>query len=177
MIQYESLDQSRIDVGEMLHLHQFDHVKIDRLVRHLIHLHPLPLLPCTRCQRNDLLSANFINSPKLSNRQHRLDQRSRQRSSEGLMKFRRKRRVGDVDEDFDVGVMNIEGDFEGIEESGRGVFGEFESVGEDSGMDSFGGVAFGLLQHFPCSAHRLASMLAFRERRSDETDQRGGRQK
>lgn len=37
-----------------------------------------------------------------------------------------------------------EGDFVGIEESSQGVLGDFETVGEDSRVDSFGSVTEGL---------------------------------
>jgi hypothetical protein len=43
-----------------------------------------------------------------------------------------------------------EGDLERVEEVGEGVLSDFNSVGEDAGVDAFRGIALGLLEELAC---------------------------
>lgn len=150
VVQHQSLDEPRVRVGHVLHLHQLDHVQVDGL--------ELALLA--------------RNARRLADRKDRIDNRLSERLRKRLVHLGRQAGVGDLDEGLVRGSGGSgggrgEGHFERVEERGEGVFGDFEAVGEDAGVDTFGSVSQGLVQELACAAR------AFSERNMGEAKEMG----
>jgi hypothetical protein len=180
MIQHQPLDQPRIGIRHVLHLHQLDHVQIDRFK--LLLLLSVSLLP-RRYTGVEFVLFSGQELLLLPDSENGIDRSLRKRLGERLVNLRSERGVGDVNERLVVRLTaRGEGDFEVVEEGGEGVFGDFETVGEDSGVDAFGGIAGGLVEEFTCAKgdsnedqrRSRGSTGQGKGRRTDEENDRGG---
>lgn len=181
MVEHEALDEPRVGIRHVLHLHQLDHVQVNRLKLLLL----LATRRLRRTVRVELVLLAREELLLLPNRKDGVDGRLREGLGKRLVDLGRERGVGDVDEGFVVRLgTGGEGDLEVVEEGREGVFGDFETVGENSGVDPLRGVARGLVEELPYISNqcvsafpRLAKNRGGRGTEEARTHQRGERPK
>ena len=142
VIEDESLDETSVDVGEVLHFHELDHVEVDRLISNLL----LPLRLDLVLSLDRALLPNLVDDAHLADGKNRIDETLCETLGETLVELGGERGVGDVDEDLVGGVVVGKGDAERVEEGGEAVLGDFNPVGENARVDALGGVSLGLLK-------------------------------